>query len=210
MLLKNARIVDPSQDLDKKMDVRIEHGVIQQLDTSIPPGEETVLDLTNCVLMPGFIDMHVHLREPGREDKETIETGTQAAAAGGFTAVACMPNTDPPNDNQAVTDFIVQQNRKAGYIHVYPIGGMSKGLKGETLSEMADMKESGIVAVSDDGYCIQNTELMRNVMEYAHSLDLMPIDHCEDRYLAHNGVMHEGYISTLLGLLHKLLKNREH
>ena len=152
------------------------------------------------IVAPGFIDMHVHLREPGREDAETIESGTKAAARGGFTGVACMPNTQPVNDCEAVTSFILEKAREVSPISVYPVGAITKGSKGEALAEIGEMRRAGIVGISDDGRPVQNNQIMRRAMEYSRLFDLPIIDHCEDKDLAARGVMNESYYSTLLGL----------
>jgi dihydroorotase len=151
-------------------------------------------------VVPGIIDMHVHLREPGYEYKETIRSGTEAAAAGGVTAVACMPNTDPPNDHGAITEFIVRKAQKEGRVRVWPIGAISKGLKGESLAEIGELKEAGAVALSDDGRPVGNALVMRRAMEYAKSFGLAVISHCEDPHLSGNGSMHEGEVSLEMGL----------
>ena len=159
-----------------------------------------IFDASGLIVAPGFIDMHVHLREPGQENSETIETGTRSAARGGFTAVCCMPNTKPVNDNACVTRFIVDRAKSTGSVRVWPIGAASVGSKGETIAEIAAMKEAGIVAVSDDGKPIATAKLARQVMEYCRSLDLPVIEHAEDVSLAHGAVMREGVTSTRLGL----------
>lgn len=158
------------------------------------------IDARGLIVAPGFIDMHVHLREPGREDAETIETGTNAAARGGFTGVACMPNTNPVNDSEAVTSFILQRAREVSKVAVYPVGAITKGSLGESLAEIGEMHRAGIVAISDDGRPVQNNQIMRRAMEYSKLFDLPVIDHCDDKDLAAGGVMNEGYYSTLLGL----------
>ncbi len=201
LLVKGGRVVDPSQDLDGTFDLLIEDGNIARLDGRIeaPQGAE-VLDAAGLVVAPGLIDIHVHLREPGQEYKETVRTGTLAAAAGGFTAVACMANTDPVNDNRTVTEHILLEARRAGYARVYPIGAVSKRLAGEELAEIGEMVEAGAVAVSDDGKPVMNTELMRRALLYARHFDIPVIQHAEDLFLSANGVMHEGEWSTRLGL----------
>ncbi len=163
-------------------------------------GVDRVFDAGGLVVCPGFIDMHVHLREPGREDAETIATGTAAAAKGGFTSICCMPNTAPPNDSQSVTEFIRDRARQAGLVSVYPIGAISKGLKGEELAEIAELARAGCVAVSDDGRPVMNAALMRRALEYTSMFGLPVIAHEEDLHLAEGGVMHEGRVSTELGL----------
>jgi len=201
ILLKNGRVIDPSRDVDETLDVLIEDGRISGLDVNIPAKEgASVYDLAGFVVAPGFVDMHVHLREPGREDKETIKTGGLAAAAGGFTAVACMPNTTPVNDDQSVTDFIITEAAHSSPVSVYPVGAVSKGLKGQELSEIGSLVHRGCVAISDDGMPVQSGFLMRMALEYARRFGIPVISHAEDLPLAHEGVMNEGRVSTMLGL----------
>jgi len=199
-LLKGARVVDPAAKVDAVGDVLVKDGKIARVGGSIPPDNAKVLDLAGKIVAPGFIDMHVHLREPGREDEETMETGSAAAAAGGFTSIAVMPNTDPWNDNQGITEYIVSQAKERATVNVFPIGCISKQGKGEELAEIGDMVKSGIVAVSDDGHPVSSSHLMRMALEYTKIFDIAVIDHCEERTLSHGGVMHEGYHSTVLGL----------
>ena len=199
-LLKGGRVVDPAARLDAVRDVLVRDGKIAKVAESIPADNAKVLDLKGKVVAPGFIDMHVHLREPGREDEETMESGGAAAAAGGFASIAVMPNTDPWNDSQSVTEYIVSQARARCAVNVYPIGCVSKQGKGEELAEIGDMVKSGIVAVSDDGHPVASAHLMRMALEYTRIFDIPVIDHCEERSLSCGGVMHEGYHSTLLGL----------
>src|SRR5207245_6006632 len=164
-----------------------------------PEGAQ-VLDATGLIVAPGFIDMHVHLREPGHEYKETIASGAAAAVAGGFTTVCAMPNTNPVNDNAAVTRFMIEQAERAALATVLPIGALTKNSEGTELAEMGEMKNAGIIAVSDDGRPVPTAAMMRRAMEYAHGFDLPIIDHCEDKSLARGGVMHEGHWSLVLGL----------
>jgi dihydroorotase len=199
-LLKGGRVVDPSAGTDAVRDVLIRDGKISRIANSIPADNVPVMDLKGKVVAPGFIDMHVHLREPGREDEETMETGGAAAAAGGFTSIAVMPNTDPWNDCQSVTEYIVSQARLRSPVNVFPIGCISKQGKGEELAEIGDMVKSGIVAVSDDGHPVSSSHLMRMALEYTKIFDIPVIDHCEERTLSLGGAMHEGYHSTVLGL----------
>lgn len=200
LLLQNGRVVDPTQDLDDSLDVLIEDGRISKIAPRIATRGVDALDLSGKIVVPGFIDMHTHLREPGQEHKETIESGTRAAAAGGFSAVACMPNTNPVNDERPVTEFITSQARLRGAVRVYPIGAVSKGLEGKELAEIGDLVAGGAVAVSDDGHPVTSSRLMRMALEYCKIFDIPVIDHCEDRDLSDGGVVNEGYVSTLLGL----------
>lgn len=205
LVIKGGRIVDPGLGLDRVADIWIDNGVVIQIvdaekGGAHPPERAEVLDAAGLLVIPGLIDMHVHLREPGYEYKETIRSGTEAAAAGGVTAVACMPNTDPPNDHGAIAEFIVRKAREEGRVRVLPVGAISKGLKGEALSEIGELKEAGAVALSDDGRPVANSLLMRRAMEYARTFGLPIISHCEDPVLAANGSMNEGEVSLELGL----------
>lgn len=197
-LLKNGRIIDPVNKVDRKADLLVIDGSIAA-DGAPVPENVRVLDVSGCWVVPGLVDMHVHLREPGEEYKEDIVSGTRAAAAGGFTAVACMPNTRPVNDCHAVTSFILEQAEK-GFARVYPVGAVSKGSKGESLAEFGELKDAGAVAVSDDGLPVMNSQLMRRALEYASDHGLAVISHSEEISLAKNGVMNEGVVSTRLGL----------
>ncbi|MGA8221979.1 MAG: dihydroorotase [Candidatus Acidiferrales bacterium] len=200
LLIKNGRVIDPASRTDAALDVLIEGERISKVGVGISaPGAE-IFDAKGLVVAPGFIDLHCHLREPGQEMSETIETGTRAAARGGFTAICCMPNTQPVNDSASVTRGIVERAAAAGTVRVWPIGAASVGSKGEALAEIAAMKDAGIVAVSDDGRPIATARLMRQVMDYCRSLDLPVIDHCEDPSLFAGGVMREGPTSVRLGL----------
>ncbi|HEY3051763.1 MAG TPA: dihydroorotase [Thermoanaerobaculia bacterium] len=199
ILITNGRVIDPSQDLDAKLDVLIEDGSIARVDKKIRADVETI-DATGFVVSPGFIDLHTHLREPGHEHKETIATGTRAAVAGGYTAVCAMANTVPPNDERAVTEMVVAEAARNGACRVYPVGAVSKGLQGEALAEFADLRAAGCVAVSDDGKPVWNAQLMRRALEYSTMLGMPVVAHEEDANLNEGGVMHEGYYSTLLGM----------
>src|SRR5438105_12004770 len=199
LLITNARVVDPSQDFDAKADVLIENGVIAEVSKKIRAIGE-VIDCNGLVVVAGFIDLHTHLREPGHEHKETIATGTRAAVAGGYTAVCAMANTMPPNDERAVTEMIIAEAARNGACRVYPIGAVSRGLKGEELAEFADLRAAGCVAVSDDGKPVWNGMLMRRALEYSSMLHMPVIAHEEDLNLREGGVMHEGFYSTLLGM----------
>jgi dihydroorotase len=200
LLLKGGRVIDPVQGLDATLDVLITEGTIAEVAPRIAPRGAPVLGLKGFVVCPGFIDIHTHLREPGREDKETIATGTRAAAAGGFTAVCAMPNTDPVNDTAGITRAIVEKARAEGAVRVYPIGAITRGQKGEELAEYGDLKEAGCVAVSDDGHPVASARVMRRALEYAKAFDLAVIDHCEEPTLAEKTCMNEGPVSTALGL----------
>ena len=200
LIIKNGRVVDPANKLDAQRDILIEHGKIAAVDKKLEKAGAEIFDATNLVVAPGFIDPHVHLREPGKESAETIATGTQAAAAGGFTAVACMPNTQPVNDNPLITRYILRQTEVANCVRVYPIGAATKDSAGEQLAEIQSMRDAGIVAVSDDGMPIWNARILRRVMEYCLALDIPVIDHAEDPQLSAGGVMHEGEWSIRLGL----------
>lgn len=199
LLLKGGRVIDPANDLDDVRDVLIENGKIKAVDQGIQVEGAVVYDVTGKIVSPGWIDMHVHLREPGYEGKETIYTGTRAAVAGGITAVAAMPNTNPVADNQSVIRFVKEKAASVGYAKVFPIGAITKGSQGEELAEIGEMYHAGAVALSDDGKPVTNGQLMRLAMEYANMFNLPLISHAEDLKLANDGYMHEGYISTLLG-----------
>ncbi len=201
LLVRGGRVVDPANKRDEVCDVLLEKGKVARVAKSIKaPAGCKVLDAKGRIVAPGFFDMHTHLREPGFEYKETIETGSRAAAEGGFASVACMANTEPPNDNQNVTRFIRERAAEAGLVNVFPVGAVSKGLRGEELAEFGDMAEEGIVAVSDDGIPVADAELMRRALEYAKLFDFPVINHAEEPSLSGGGVIHEGKISTLLGL----------
>ena len=200
LVIKNGRVVDPSQNLDRICDIGLVDGVIQEIGDAIDATGTEDFDASGLIVAPGFIDMHVHLREPGFEHAETIETGSRAAAAGGFTSICCMPNTDPVNDKPTVTSYIIERARRLGIVNVYPIGAITKNSAGEELSAMASMKEAGIVAISDDGKPVMNARVLRRAMEFAHALDIPLIEHCEDLDLSAGGDMHEALESTRLGL----------
>jgi dihydroorotase len=201
LLLRGGRVIDPANSLDAVQDVLIADGKIERLGRSLeaPAGAE-VVDASGKIVCPGFIDIHVHLREPGYEYKETVATGTRAAAAGGFTAVCCMANTNPVNDNGAVTDYILAKAKVEGVVRVYPIGAVTRGLHGEELAELAELAESGCVAFSDDGRCVMNAGLYRRAMEYTLPFGAPLISHAEDSSLSRGASMNEGVVSTETGL----------
>lgn len=202
VLLRGGRVVDPSQALDGRRDLLIEDGRVAELAEHIEVVAEAteVVDVSSLVVTPGLIDLHVHLRDPGQEYKETIESGTRAAAAGGFTAVGCMPNTVPTHDNPAVTVHILSRAREAGWARVHPISAISKGLQGEELAEIGECVAAGAVAITDDGMPVGNPELMRRALEYARHFEIPVMQHAEELALTGNGVMHEGEWSTRMGL----------
>ena len=200
-LLKGGRVVDPANGIDGFCDVLIDDGRIARVGRDIPVDGAAVVEIpSGCVVCPGFIDMHVHLREPGQEHKETVATGTASAVAGGFTAVACMPNTNPVNDGANVTAYIRDKAREANLARVYPIGAVSKGSKGELLADIADLRNAGCVAITDDGHPTKTALLLRRALEYAAMFGMPVIEHCEDPSLKGDGVVHEGYWAASLGL----------
>ncbi|MDX6271702.1 MAG: dihydroorotase [Acidobacteriota bacterium] len=202
LLIANGYLVDPTQGLNGGKNLLIEDGRVAALvahGDGVPEGAE-VFDARGLVVAPGFIDLHTHLREPGQEYKETIASGAAAAVAGGWTSVCAMPNTDPVNDNPAVTRFIIEQAERAALANVFPVGAITKNSEGAELAEMGEMRRAGIVAVSDDGRPVPSAGIMRRAMEYARGFDLPVVDHCEDRSLTAGGVMHEGNWSLRLGL----------
>src|SRR6476619_2442226 len=201
-LFKGGRIVDPANGRDGMFDLLIDGGRVARVGRDLPhDGDIVVVDIpAGFVVCPGLIDMHVHLREPGQEHKETVATGTAAAVAGGFTAVACMPNTSPVNDNAGVTAYILTKAAEANLARVYPIGAVSRGQAGEQLADIAELRRAGCVAVSDDGRPVATALLMRRALEYASMFDIPVIEHCEEQSLKGDGVAHEGYHASFLGL----------
>lgn len=200
LVLRGGRVLDPSRNVDEISDILIADGKVESASGRIGKADADEIDCSGLIVSPGFIDVHCHLREPGREDVETIATGARAAAAGGFTAVCAMPNTDPVTDNQAAVGFIVRQAQRANASRVHVIGAISVGQKGETLAEFGEMVAAGAVAVSDDGKPVVSAQLMRTALEYARSFGIPVIDHCEEPTLAKGGAMNEGVVSARLGL----------
>lgn len=201
VLLRGGRVIDPSRGRDEPADVLLQDGKVAAVERGVgAPDGADVRDVAGLVVAPGLVDLHVHLREPGNEDEETIATGARAAAAGGFTAVCAMPNTDPVTDNQAAVGFIVRQALRADFARVFPIGAISVGQRGERLAEFGEMVGAGAVAVSDDGRPVVSSHLMRTALEYARTFGIPVADHCEEPTLATGGVMHEGLVSARLGL----------
>jgi dihydroorotase len=200
ILIRNGRLIDPKSGYDEIVDILVKGNVVETIDRGIPESEaDRSIDAAGLIVSPGLIDVHAHLREPGYEWKETIKTGTMAAARGGFTSVVCMANTDPVNDNKSVTEYIMKKAASEGVVRVFPCGAITKGLKGQDLSEMGEMREAGVVAVSDDGKSVMNANLLLKAMEYARLFDMAVISHCEDENLS-RGVVHEGSVSLLTGL----------
>jgi dihydroorotase len=201
LLIRGGRLVDPANNVDEKLDLLVAEGRVARIGRDLAASEDTrVLDASGKVVVPGLIDMHVHLREPGREDEETVETGCRAAVAGGFTAVAAMPNTDPVTDNQAAVGYLIREAIRAGCARVYPVGAITKNLAGESLAEMGEMVDAGAVAFTDDGHCLNDADLMYKALMYSLVFDVPIINHCEDRSLVGSGVMNAGLMATRLGL----------
>ncbi|MBA3819739.1 MAG: dihydroorotase [Deltaproteobacteria bacterium] len=200
LVLRGGRVLDPaaSRPVDQVADIRISNGRIVEIGRGLVGGR--IIDVKDLWIVPGLIDLHVHLREPGHEYKEDIETGTRAAAAGGFTTICCMPNTKPVNDQRTVTELIVRRSKEVGIVRVHPIGAITQNLEGKALADIADMKEGGIVAVSDDGRPVMNAGLMRRAFEYARTFDLPVVQHAEDLDLSEGGAMNEGAVSTRIGI----------
>ena len=200
LLVKNGRVVDPAQELDRISDVLLVDGKVSRIAPGVQSAGSPVLDASGLIVAPGLIDIHVHLREPGREDEETIQSGSEAAAAGGFTSICCMPNTNPVNDNPAVTSFILKEAERRALTRVFPIGAISAGSAGERLAEIGEMVNAGAVGISDDGKGVMDGQLMRRALEYSLPFKIPVIEHCEDLNLSAHGCMNEGVNSTLLGL----------
>ena len=200
LLIRSGRVIDPGR-LDGPADLLVKDGKIAEIGRNLKaPAGTQVLDVSGKLVLPGFVDLHVHLREPGFEYKETIKTGAAAAAAGGFTSICCMPNTNPINDTRAVTEFVLDRAKRAQSVHVFPIGAITKGSDGKELAEYGDLRSAGCVALSDDGKPVMNGMVMRRALEYARAFDLPVVDHCECKHLSEGGVAHEGVVATELGL----------
>jgi len=200
LLVKGGRVIDPASGMDQLADVLIQDGKVMGIDRNISIDEGEMLDASGKLVCPGFIDIHVHLREPGFEYKEDIATGTRAAAAGGFATICCMPNTDPVIDNAAVTSFVRERSRKAGVVNVLPIGAVTRRQEGNELAEIAEMVAAGCVAISDDGRPVMRADIMRYALEYSKMFQIPVMSHCEDLHLSKGGQMHEGFFSTIYGL----------
>jgi dihydroorotase len=200
LLIKNGIVIDPANNIEEKLDILVTNNQITKIGKNISQKEAKILDAKGCIVTPGFIDMHTHFREPGYEYKETIETGSKAAAKGGFTTICCMPNTNPPIDDQAMVEFIKMKSKEIGTVDVLPIGTITKAREGKELAPIGELFKAGAVAISDDGDCVANAEILRRALEYTQMFDIPIIEHCEDINLSFEGVMNEGYYSTILGL----------
>lgn len=200
LLIKNVRIIDPTQNMDKKGDILVQEGLVHQIGSGIEKEEIPIFDGKNLWAVPGLIDMHVHFRDPGGEHKESIESGSRAALAGGFTSVCCMPNTQPALDNEGSIAYVKTRAKEVNLIHIYPIGAATRGRQGLEMTEVYQLKKAGAVALSDDGSPISDANLFRRILEYAHTFNMKVIEHCEDVDLFQHGVMNEGYRSSVLGL----------
>lgn len=200
LLIKNGQVIDTANKINEQKDILVINGKIAEIGVGLVTKDVEIIDAKGLFVLPGFVDAHCHLREPGFEYKEDIESGTKSAAAGGFTSIACMPNTNPVVDNKAVVAYIINTAKEKGVVNVFPIGAISKGMKGEELAEIGELAEAGAVAISDDGKPVRNTSLMKKAMQYSSMFGLKVISHCEEPDLADEGVMNEGYTSTILGL----------
>lgn len=200
LLIKNAIIVNADKKHSKPQDILCDKGEIVKIASDIPTGNHKVIDASGKLVFPGLIDLHVHLRQPGREDKETVETGSRAAAKGGFTSIMCMPNTTPVIDNAMIVEGIIKEAKRVGLVNVYPVGAITRGQLGKELTDMAELKAAGCKALSDDGKCVESSQIMRLALEYSKMVDLLLIQHCQDHCLSAGGVMNEGYYSMVLGM----------
>lgn len=200
ILIKNGRIIDPSCKFDGISDIFVSNGKVAELKENITASADHIIDAKGKIVISGLIDIHTHLREPGHEEEETIASGTRAAAHGGVTTIFCMPNTHPPLDNAPAVEFILLKAQKEGLVNVFPIGCITKGSAGEELAEIGVLKKAGVIAVSDDGNPVMNSQVMRRALEYTKMFNIPVISHCEDKYISKNGVMNEGHFSMVLGL----------
>ncbi|MGR6835667.1 dihydroorotase [Syntrophomonas erecta] len=200
LLIKGGQVIDPANDINEIRDVLIEDGLVKAVEAGLSISDGEILEAQGKLVCPGFIDMHVHLREPGFEYKEDIASGTRAAAAGGFTTVCCMPNTSPVIDNAAVASFVRERAQRAGVVNVHPIGAISKNQEGKELAEIAELVAAGCIAISDDGKSVEKSNIMRNALDYARMFDIPVLSHCEEPSLSRGGLMHEGFYSTIYGL----------
>ena len=200
LLIKNAKIINAQKAEDNLKDILIEKGQIARVGASIKAGSAKIIDAEGKWVMPGFVDLHVHLREPGREDKETIESGSRAAAKGGFTSIVCMPNTKPVIDNAMVVEGVIKEARRVGLVNVYPAGAITRGQKSQEMVDMYELKKAGCIALTDDGRAVDNSQIIKMAMQYAKMVDILLMEHCQDYLLTGGGVMNEGYNSTFLGL----------
>ena len=200
LLIKNGLVIDPANKIEEKLDILVENGKIVKIGKNISDSKAKIINAKDRIVTPGFIDMHTHLREPGFEYKETIESGSKAAAKGGYTTICCMPNTNPPIDNQAMVEFIKLKSSQIGIVDVLPIGTITKGREGKELSPIGELYNAGAIAISDDGDCVANSEILRRALQYTQMFNIPIIEHCEDINLTAEGVINEGYYSTLLGL----------
>lgn len=200
LLITNGHVIDPANGIDDKRDILVRDGKIAEVDRNVNTQADKVIDASELVVTPGLVDLQVHLREPGREDRETLETGSKAALAGGITSVVSMPNTMPVADNQSVIEFVLRRARQLDLINIFPAGSITRKQEGELLSEINELKESGAIAITDDGMDVQSERLLRHAFEYARTCDMLIMSHCEVEALTDGGVMHEGWVSTQLGL----------
>lgn len=200
LLIKNGHVIDPANGIDARLNIFVKDGKIAEIGANLCTSADATIDAAGLVVTPGLIDLQVHLREPGREDRETLETGSRAALAGGVTSVVAMPNTTPVADNQSVIEFVVRRSRQLGLINIFPAGSISKHQAGELLAEINEMKQSGAIAITDDGVDVQDEGLLRRAFQYALTCDVLVMSHCEVAALTDGGVMHEGWVSTQLGL----------
>jgi dihydroorotase len=201
LLIKNGQVIDPASGINDRVDVFIENGIIKKISRDLKPAKNIqVIDAKGLVVSPGFIDMHVHLREPGYENKETIESGSKAAVRGGFTTIVCMPNTSPVNDNRSVTEYIIARSKDVGLLNILPVAAITKNIQGEQITEMADLVEGGAVGFSDDGNCVMSADVIRKALEYTKMCGVPIIEHPEDHSISADGLVNEGFISYKYGL----------